>query len=466
MPRSYERAKVDPLRPKYHFIAPSGWMNDPNGLILFRGEYHVFYQHNPNGAFAGTRHWGHAVSKDLIRWRHLPTALSPGNGGYDKDGCWSGSAVDNDGVPVILYTGVMPEVQCVALGSQDMVYWEKYAGNPVISSHPEGLDLKGFRDPCVWKEDGRWYMLLGSGIEGKGGTALLYESNDLLRWRYLHPICFGRIDRTGEVWECPDFFPLEDKHVLIISALKKTLYYTGKYRDKKFHPEMLGTVDLGDHFYAAKSMIDEKGRRILFGWVREARSGPVQLASGWSGLFSLPRQLALDKEGILNVTPLPELKSLRGDSFEDEGVKIDADSCKVLEDVEGDCLEIEADLDLGDARELGLIVRCSPRLEEATFISYNRRSARLYLDSSKSSLNPECEGGREGGALKVDSGEHIKLSLFLDRSAIEVFANGRICLTGRAYPSRGDSKRIGIFSRGGSAKLASIKIWKMKPIWD
>ena len=225
---------VDHHRPTYHYLPPSNWMNDPNGLIQWRGQYHLFYQYNPNGAFHGTIHWGHAVSDDLVHWRDLPIALAPTPGGPDKDGVYSGCALDHDGVPTLMYTGVRPQVQCIARPADpndpDLVAWKKHPGNPVIPDSPEGMEVEGFRDPFVWQEDDGWYCIVGSGIVGTGGNILLYRSQDLVHWEYLHELCRGELAKTGRMWECPNFFPLGDKHVLLISPipLRKVLYLVGE----------------------------------------------------------------------------------------------------------------------------------------------------------------------------------------------------------------------------------------------
>lgn len=205
----------DPHRPIYHFVAPANWLNDPNGLIHRRGRYHLFYQYNPHGPFHGTIHWGHAASDDLVHWADLPIALLPTPGGADADGCWSGCAVDDHGVPTLVYTGLRGREQrtCLATGGDDLLRWEKYAGNPVIEP-PPGLDLVGFRDHSVWREGDDWYQVIGAGLRDVGGTVLLFRSPDLRSWEYLRPILTGDLRRrepfsTGSMWECPDLFPLD-----------------------------------------------------------------------------------------------------------------------------------------------------------------------------------------------------------------------------------------------------------------
>jgi len=207
-------------RPCYHFLPPANWMNDPNGVIHWRGRYHLFYQYNPHGLVWGDIHWGHAVSNDLIHWQDLPVALTPTPGGPDAGGCWSGCAVDDDGVPTVFYTGIrgdydlaQSQVICMAVGSDDLVAWHKHPANPVLTP-PEDLDLIGFRDPSVWRDGETWYQIVGSGVRDVGGAVLLYRSSDLLEWEYLGPLIAG--DRrdpslwTGSVWECPQLLTFGD----------------------------------------------------------------------------------------------------------------------------------------------------------------------------------------------------------------------------------------------------------------
>lgn len=451
----------DPHRPRAHFLPPRNWMNDPNGLIYWGGEYHLFYQHNPNGPFWGTMHWGHAVSPDLIRWRHLPNALAPTPGGPDKDGCFSGCAVDNDGVPTLVYTGVSPEVQCVATSADGLITWQKHPGNPVIGGPPEGLEVTGFRDPFVWRENGEWRMVVGSGIRGEGGAVLLYRSPDLLRWEYLGPLCTGSGAETGEMWECPNFFPLGDRHVLIVSPvpLKKSLYFIGRYDGARFTPERQGVLDAGGHYYAPLSLVDALGRRVIFGWLWEGRSDAAQRAAGWAGVQSHPRVLTLGEGGDLRTEPLPELSTLRGERRHYQNLSIPPEG--VSPDVSGDCLEIRAEIDPGAARAAGLRLLASPNGEEETLLLYDREAGNLTLDSSRASLSPEVHRGAHATDLPLASGEPIRLRVFLDRSVVEVYANERRCLTGRVYPTRPDSRKVGLIARGGTATCRSLEAWEM-----
>ncbi len=466
-----ERARLahDPQRPIYHFLPPSNWLNDPNGLIQWKGRYHLFYQYNPVAARWGAIHWGHAVSADLVYWADLPIALAPTPGAPDQDGCWSGCIVDDNGIPTLIYTGFRGETQlpCLATSTDDLITWEKHPGNPLIAAPPPGVDVLAFRDHAVWKEGDTWYQLIGAGIKDVGGAALLYRSPDLRAWEYLHPLCVGDLGTTGEVWECPDFFPLGDKHVLLISPipLRKTLYLIGTYAGRRFTPETSGVVDFGGHFYASQTLRDDRGRRLMWGWLWEGRGEAAQVQAGWAGVMSLPRVLSLLPDGRLGMEPAPELALLRRSHHCWTDLHLDAAAPFVPAGVGGDALELIVEFALGDAAELGVKVRCSPDRREWTSIVYDRERASLAIDRRHASLSDDCQRDACGDRLDLAAGEPLRLHIFLDRSVIEVFANGRACLTGRIYPALADSLEVELFARGGSAEVRSLDIREVRSIW-
>ncbi|MDP6438083.1 MAG: glycoside hydrolase family 32 protein [Candidatus Brocadiia bacterium] len=244
----------------------------------------------------------------------------------------------------------------------------------------------------------------------------------------------------------------------------------GTYADHRFHPEEHGRMNFGPFGHgglnAPITFEDAAGRRIFIGWIGEGRPEEVQRASGWSGVMSLPRVLSLSGDGALLVGPAPELEVLRGDHCRCGDIPIPPRSNVFLQDVRGECLEIGAEMEPDDAGEVGIKVRCSPRCEEQTLISYNHAEKCLSLDVGRSSLSPDVEDrGAECGPLELAEGESLKLRIFLDRSVVEVFANGRLCLTKRIYPSRSDSLGVALFARGGRAKLRSMDAWHMSSIW-
>lgn len=425
-------------------------MNDPK-LFYHKGQYHVFFQHNPEFAGWGNMHWGHTMSRDLVHWKHLPIALAPEPGTPDAQGCWTGCVVSEDNWFHILYTAIPqrdPLIQVQSLAtSKDLITWEKYSGNPVISEKPEGFG-PCFRDPCAWKEGDTWYMIIGSDVPGEGGAALLYRSSDLVNWTYLHPLFVGKTEETGHEFECPDFFPLGDKHVLLTSS-GKTHWHLGTYKDHKFTRESRGVTDSGN-YYAAKTLVDERGWRIIWGWVQEARPETEQREAGWSGVLSLPRRLTLHSDGGLGIEPVPELQALRGHhrrflnvSLVDEG----DESVLLLPDVQGDALELIVKFASNQAKAFGVYARCSPDLKERAEIVYDAEKKRL---------------GNAPLELKED--EDLTLRVFIDRSVIESFANGRACHTQRTYPRGKDCLGVGLFARGGEAKIKSVDVWEMKTI--
>jgi beta-fructofuranosidase len=454
----------DHHRPKYHFLPPANWMNDPVGPIYWRGRYHMFYQHNPRGAYWSEMHWGHAVSLDMIHWRHLPVALAPQREGYDDDGVWAGSIVVNDGVPTIVYTGVQPEVQCLATSrSDDLRIWRRHEGNPVLTKPPEGMHVTGFRDPFVWQQDGAWMMALGSGEKDVGGCVLLYSSPDLEHWTYVgrlfegpmpeHPTGRAPVSR-GEMWETPCFFPVGKKHILSVSTRGTTPVWVGEFDGRRFIPEYETRLDTGA-YYAPTAQLDSRGRRIVWGWIQERRSESAQREAGWSGVLSLPRVVTLNAEGRITFSPAPQVRALRGSRMQFAGMFIADGRPEALPGLAGDALHLIVRMEPQDSEECGVQVLRAVDGSEAASISYNQRLRRLSVGQAFAEQN---------GNLELRRGELLHLEVFLDCSVIEVFANGRACVTGRVYAAKPDSTGVALVARGGTAQLQSLLAFEMKPI--
>lgn len=475
-----EQRRDDPYRPAYHFLPPANWMNDPNGLIYWKGEYHLFYQYNPNGPQWGTIHWGHAVSADLVHWRDLPVALTPTPGGADQDGCWSGCIVDNAGVPSLFYTGVRGEAQlpCLATSRDDLYSWEKYAGNPVLSELPPGLELVAFRDPAVWREGEDWYMLVGSGIKEVGGSALLFRSTNLTEWTYLHPLQAGDITRreplwTGSLWECPQLVRLGGKHLLTFGVWHERPRYSafqlGTYQNGRFEVESEGKLDFGDeYFYAPQTLIDPTGRAIMWGWIAEHDSEAGLSNRNWAGVMSLPRVLSTRPDGMLGIEPAVELKALRGKHYHFDQFYLPSSVQPSLDKVQGDCLEIVIEATVEADTRLVVGVRCSPDGEEQTLVSYDH--ARQWLEiETKYATTPNSEGylERRGYTLALARDEKLSLHIFVDHSMIEVFANKQACLTSRMYPRRADSLGIAVMVEGKKGvNIKKLDVWELASIWE
>ena len=463
----------DPLRPQYHFLAAHNWMNDPNGPIFFRGRYHMFHQYNPQSAVWGNMHWAHATSFDLIHWKHEPIAISPTANGPDRDGVFSGSAIVDGTTPTVIYTGVAPpssdaaatlrdghhiwrETQCLAVAQDnDLRVWKKLA-DPVIAAPPAGLEVTGFRDPYVWREGDRWMLILGSGIRYQGGAILLYTSPDLRHWTYLHPLVQGApsgkdsanpVD-TGDMWECPDFFPLGDKHVLLISTMGKVCWKVGTYAQQRFTPEKEGVVDWGS-YYAAKTMLDREGNRILWGWIPETRPDADLIAAGWAGAMSLPRVLSLNLQNELQTEVSLAANLLRSRRTTLTGTT-QADRQKAL-----DSLRIQ---DL--AAELHL--RLQPKSDAFTFTLKSEDGTPFVAISCANKMNfRELRINNIAVPLAGTSNSPVHLHMFLDGSVLEIFANESAAVTARVYLTPSGPLRLALAS---DVEILSLDAWQMGAI--
>jgi beta-fructofuranosidase len=436
----------DPLRPEYHLLPPHNWMNDPNGPIWWKGQYHLFYQLNPHAAVWGDMHWGHAISPDMIHWKHQPIALAPTPGGADSEGCFSGSAVVSDGKPTFIYTGVqnapaaettlhdgndkLRETQMLAIAEDShLLHWKKIE-TPVIATPPQGMVVTGFRDPCPWREGDTWYLAIGSGERTIGGCVLLYRSHDLRHWEYLHKLAQGKPNGkvavnpcdSGEMWECPDFFAVNGQHCLLYSSEDKVFWTTGEYdtQQHRYIGTRTGVLDHGA-YYAPKSFLTPDNRRILWGWIRETRPEAQFAAAGWSGAMGLPRVLNVNSEGQLEMNPAVGTEKLRGHA-ESAELKGGTPYKQTL-----DALRRELLIPLGNAKP-----KISLRL-----LTSGKTVWELLVDVPASLVT--C--GEITFALPPRIGSDDALRIFIDGSIIESFFAGRECLTSRVYDVRpGDTE--------------------------
>ncbi len=301
-------------RLKRHFEPERGWMNDPNGLCFFQNRYHAFFQHYPHEPKWGPMHWGHAVSCDLLHWEELPIALYPDMLYENDGGCFSGSALERDGVLYLMYTSVSKEhgqTQSIAT-SRDGVHFEKYPGNPVIEKSPLDPCNKDFRDPKFFAYGDEYRMVCGAGQDGLG-SVLLFRSRDLLHWQYIGPLFQSR--EYGPVPECPDLFPLGEKWVLMFSRMDETRsaqFVIGNFDGEHFFPESFQQPETGTDFYAPQTFLDPAGRRIVIGWLFNWNRAVPENALR-AGALSLPRELSL-KEGKLRMAPVSEAQELMTDT--------------------------------------------------------------------------------------------------------------------------------------------------------
>jgi fructan beta-fructosidase len=469
----------EPLRPRFHFTPSRNFMNDPNGLVYYKGEYHLFYQHNPFGEVWGHMSWGHAVSRDMLHWEHLPVALREENGVM----IFSGSAVvDRDNSSgfcrpdgdrsclVAIYTGHGHDKQ-----TQNLAYsndrgrtWTKYAGNPVIDP-----GLKDFRDPKVFWHDGtkRWIMVTVLADQHK---VRFFGSRDLKTWDRLSD--FGPAGATGGVWECPDLFalpvdgdPKNVRWVLDVDINPGSIaggsggqYFIGTFDGTTFVNENPSDqtlwVEHGKDFYATTSFSDipaTDGRRIWMAWISNWLYANVEPTVIWRGAQSVPRELALRRlpEGIRLVqAPIAELKTLR--TTREPATLSDGGPLP-------GSAEIELDLSRGEWREAGF--RLSNEAGEWVAVGVNADPLEMFVDRRRSRATPfhDAYPGRHASPVRWRN-DKIQLRVLFDRSVVEVFANdGESIITDRVYPTQ-PFNRITVLPAGRSA---SARMWEMRAVW-
>lgn len=449
-------------------------MNDPNGLCHWQGRYHLFYQRRLEDT--SRVHWAHAVSEDLIRWQDLPLALYPDT---EKD-CYSGQTFVEPDRVIAMYHGTQSGNAIATAADPLLLNWHKHPSNPVIPMPPPREDGRPYRtfDPCIWKEDDGYYALSGSYWDGLNLTDCravnhLFHSTNLTQWQYLGPLLEdGFHTEPGEDGAVPNFWPIGDgKHLLLLFSHKRAArYYVGTYDQAShrfipdYHERMnYGPVGFGS-LHAPSATIDDTGRCLAMFNIKEGKT-----PSGWNDIMSLPRTLWLGPDNVLNMAPAAELEALRTDAVAVPSMPIPANDEVVLDAVRGKATEIEATIEPGDSREVGLYVLRSPDGVERTRISFlrligsKRDQSALQIDVSESSLRDDVFARPpETGPLPLAAEESLHLRVFVDRSVVEVFANDRQCLTLRAYPQRDDSDTVSLFARGGGARLWSLNAWQMR----
>lgn len=441
--REYEAVKSSEIpaeqRPVFHMSPAVGWANDPNGFSVYMGEYHLFYQNNPYGTRWGNIHWGHYKSRDLISWEYVPSALAP-DMPYDKDGCFSGSAIEWQGKHYLMYTSnredKLPDGTLQIRQTQSMAVgngrdYEKFPENPVITADtlPEGSSLSDFRDPKLWREDDGFYAVIGSRSPDGSGQIALYSSRDLRSWRFV-----SILDRCnneyGKMWECPDFFPLDGKQVLIVSPQEMlaeglehhngngSLCLIGSY-DKGSHTftrEAVQAIDYGMDFYAGQTTETPDGRRVLVAWMNNWENYLTPNDFKWSGPMVVPRELTL-RDGRLCQNPVRELEKYRTDELK---LRVEAsEEFKELPGVGGRVFDMTVELDTEECKSLKLRVAADGRFYTSLVYDGTKQTFttdRTYSGSTRDLLAVRTMPltGHEG---------RVKLRILMDKYTVEVFAN-------------------------------------------
>jgi beta-fructofuranosidase len=423
-------AARDPERPVYHFRPPANWTNDPNGTIYYKGWHHLFYQLNPAEPRGGNQHWGHARSRDLVNWEHLPIALWPLTSRGERAIYSGGATLGPDRRPRLFYTSIgheFPEQWIAIPQDDDLIRWERPARNPILTVAAHGaLTPSQWRDPFLFTEGRDTYMVCGGNVNGGrggGGAVFLYKATDaeLTDWRYLG-VVYQQRDRQYSNIECPNLFPLGGKWVLLHSPHRPVHYLVGSLDLAKpaFTPETQGVLDPGDA-YASNISVDDKGRTILWLWGR-TRTAP---GKGWNGVMVMPRVLSLDADGFLRQQPAPEFEQLRGVPERRAAMAPVAGQPIVLDGITGDCLEIAADIVTGNTTGgVGLDVRRRADGSTATKIRILPQGLLAVGD-----LRAPLSRGRARHSLRV----------FLDKRVFEVYANdGEAAIYGTIEAAAGD----------------------------
>lgn len=486
-----DKFMADPHRPRYHLLHPEEGRimpGDPNGAIWWKGRYHLFYifQRFQEAEPRTVHCWGHVSSTDLVHWEHHPTALDVAPNDPDR-GIYSGNAfVTKEGVPMILYHGV-DAGNSIALAQDDLLLsWKKSPANPIVRMPKKGEADYGKYDswdPHGWIEAGNYYAIFG-GNPHTGAKAALFKGESMTQLKFQGEFMTkDPWSQPGEDVSCPDFFTLGGRHVLMcISHMRGARYYVGRWENERFVPELHARMNWpGGQFFAPETLLDHKGRRILWAWCLDERPTSAQAASGWSGVMSLPRVLGIGADGLMTIEPVPELQKLRHNPRQPRRLTIGADAEVRLDDIQGDGLEIKLEMQSSAAQEFGLKLRQTPDGAEETAIVYDPRQGLLKIDLSKSTLDPtiryrtwcitrpddpEDRDRRvtsQDAPLRLAPGEPLRLQIFLDRSMLEVFANGRQCVTQRLWPTRRDALGVSLFSRGGETRVESLEAWDMSP---
>ena len=445
----------DPHRPGYHFAIPEGQAMpfDPNGAVFWKGRYHLFY------IFQDKRghNWGHVSSTDLFHWRHHPTGL--------VSGMFSGNCfINKEGRPTMCYHQVgQGNAMAVAL-DDELNEWKKLDSNPITpKTRPGEPNHDKYRswDPYGWLEGDTYYAIFGGERPG------IVKAPSLAgEWQYVGDLMANAVPGVGinEDVSCADFFQLGDRRMLLcISHRLGCRYYLGEWKNEQFHPtfhEKMSWVD--NSFFAPESLLDDRGRRIMWAWIFDSPGFKMRTDYGWSGTMSLPRVLSLNMDGALQMAPPDEIKALRYNRKDRGNLSVTTDSEILVPGVAGNSLEVDLEINSTSARQYGLKVACSPGNEEETLIYYDAGENKLKVDTMKSSLG-DSPRTVEGGPLELRPGESLALQVFLDKSVVEVFANRRQAVMRRIYPGRPDSVEVKLFARGGSATFTSVTAWDMMP---
>ena len=430
--------------PMFHVNGGVGWINDPNGFSVYQGEYHLFFQYHPYDTKWGPMHWGHVKTTDFVKWERLPCALAPEQP-YDKDGCFSGGAIElPDGRHLLMYTSVRNvrrsngvvvgyQTQSIAIG--DGVDYQKYENNPVLDAGdlPEGGSEIDFRDPKIWFEDGKYWAVIGNRPADGSGSILLYESEDALHWQFASVLASCH-NQFGKMWECPDFFKLDGKHVLLTSPQdmtsmgldfhpgNSTLCVLGEYDREARHllRDNIQAIDYGTDFYAPQTLETPDGRRVMIAWMQSWESSGCKIQKlPFFGQMTLPRELHV-KDGRLIQNPVRELEAYRSVKVKYQNVMISDETN--LQGVFGRFLDMTVTVRPGNKNKMYRYfkVNVAKDGERVTMIRHKPENNTIRVDRSRSGFPHDIVNSRD---FPIAAKDELKLRIILDRYSLELFVN-------------------------------------------
>ncbi|EPE34246.1 Arabinanase/levansucrase/invertase [Glarea lozoyensis ATCC 20868] len=464
----------DPIRPQFHYTPYQGWINDPAGLIEWKGKHQLFSQFNPVAPLWGPMHMAHADSSDAVHWRELPVAMYPPyvQDPLDTSGRFTGSAVlDNstggihfiftDATDVSRHPGKLPEVQSSAL-STDGINFDFYSGNPIIAAPPPRSG-NGWRDPKVFHDttDNTWKMVVGSG-EGATGNVQLYVATDekLLSWKYIGVLTEGT-GSTGGMWECPNFFPIGDKWVLFYGGNSLGFWEVGTYDGTKFTSEKVGLLDAGPDSYAMQWYKDSAGRNLAIAWMGNwPTSKWPSRVNGWAGTQSITRELFIRADGGLGSKPIKEVSSLANGPAKALGAKNVHGTISVGST---NTARLQVTVDLATSNAPGFTIFMHKSNVEQVTLYYSVKNQTLTLDTTNAGYG---QAGTWNAVVAKSPDNKLSLDIFIDRSSVEVFAGDGTAMTATVFPRYQESTAVNIESVGGKTVFDSITLTPFGSTWS
>ncbi len=492
---SREKLSTDRYRPIYHFCGPEGRIGDPNGLCFWQGNWHLFYQAFPTED--RRQHWGHAISTDLVHWKDLPYAIYPS----PERQVYSGSTLVEENRVIAMYHGTALGNMIAVSDDPLLLNWDKVTGDAVIPTRSTtGFPLPySVFDPCIWKKDSIYYSLSAGKTIGPGGmpagVVYLFRSRDLEKWEYMHQFVEGdRFSMVDDDFACPYFWPIGNRHIM---------YFFSHMSGGQF---LLGDYDTEDHKFRVTSGSGHAGIGPPSA-TPDGKGGVILIASSGGG-YTIPRRVTLISRDEVGQEPVEEIVSLRYDGKHLGPMKLTGSKEIVLKGIRGDAMEISAEIDMKSSQMIEMNVLRSPNKEEYTRIivykgkGYNGqglsyiaapetafmpadlvplftegklsaqrppRPPSYSLISIETTFSSSLPDAQYSAPLTLPfflkTGETVKLRIFIDKSVVEVFVNGKQALAASVRPNRDDSIGVSVRSHGQEAEMISLDAWQMKSIY-